>query len=96
MFAENQTIKDNVVFIDGASLHNCKLERCRLVFNGYMNCAMDNCEFVECTWVFNGPAANFLHFLRLIYKQGATEVVETMFEAIISNSSIPGVPEDQS
>lgn len=96
MYVENETICDRKIFLDGASIHNCKLERCTLVFNGYVAYSMTDCEFSDCKWAFNGPAANFLNFLRQIYAQGATEVVDKMFEAISNNESIPGVPEDQS
>ncbi len=96
MYAEGQTISDKTIFLDGASLHDCKLERCTLVYNGFMNYSMHGCDFSECKWSFNGPAANMLHFFRQIYAQGATEFVDEVYKAIRQNDAIPGVAEDQS
>jgi len=94
MYAENMTIEDKTVFLDGATIHNCELRRCKLVFSGYLNYSLTHCKFEECTWAFNGPASTVLQFLRSMNKMGANEMVQHVVKAILDNEAIPGVAED--
>lgn len=94
MYAENTKIEDKTIFLDGATLHNCEVIRCKLVFSGYMNYSLSDCKFEECTWAFNGPASSVLQFLRKVNKAGAGEMVQHVIKAILENDAIPGVAED--
>lgn len=94
MYTENISIEGKTLYLDGATMHNCKISNCKLVFSGYQNYSLSECHFEECSWVFNGPASATLQFLRSMHRAGANEMVENVVKAIIGNDAIPGVPED--
>jgi hypothetical protein len=94
MYAENISIEDKTIYLDGATMHNCQIRRCKLVINGYMSHSLSDCHFDDCTWVFSGPASTVLQFLRQVNKAGASEMVNHIVKAILENESIPGVAPD--
>ena len=91
MYAENTTIEKKNIFLDGATLHNCDIRECKLVFSGYMNYSITDCRFDKCSWAFNGPASSTLSFLQMMNNAGAGDMVQNIIKAILNNDVIPGV-----
>lgn len=93
MYAENTTIEDKTIYLDGATIHNCNLKNCKLVYSGLIAYSLTNSTFDSCTWAFNGPAYNTLAFLRSVSQSGAREMVENVTKALLEDGEIPGTPE---
>ncbi len=91
MFAENATIEDKTIYLDGATIHNCTLRRCKLVINGLMPFSISHSHFENCSWTFNGPAAQTLQQLKLLNQGGASTIVKSVVDAILKDQEIPNI-----
>ena len=91
MFAENATIEDKTIYLDGATIHNCTLRRCKLVINGLMPFSISPRQFDNCSWTFSGPAAQTLQQLKLLNQGGASSIVKSVVDAILKDQEIPNI-----
>ena len=91
MYAENITIENKTIYLDGATIHNCTIRNCKLVISGLMAFSLTNSHFDTCSWSFNGPAAETLRILKLLNQGGASEIVQNVVNAILQNEEIPNI-----
>lgn len=82
MYAKDQTFEDATIFLDGASLTNCTLKNCRLVFTGQIPHELNQCRLEGCSWLYNDPAGALVELLENFYKGGGKHVVEDLFASI--------------
>jgi len=45
-------------------------------------CTLVNPRFVDCQWVVNGPAQTTMQFLSSLYRVGAHDLIEKIFDEI--------------
>jgi hypothetical protein len=74
--------------VDGNQYHDCKFEKCKIVYRGGGVPSIGNCSFDDCTWHFEEAAVRTLIFLRLIYN-GMGEGGHTLVESAISQIREP-------
>lgn len=55
---------EQTVLIDGHSFHNCRFERCNVIYSGGPLPRLVGVGFHECEFAFDGPAANAVDLLR--------------------------------
>ena len=87
MIAYDQTYKEATIYLDGNSFYRCRFERCVVVINGYIGCTLVEPRFIDCRWMVNGPAQNTINLMSALYAAGATELIESTFNAIRGRSS---------
>ena len=86
MLMKNKKIRNTSISLDGGTFEKCDFDNCELVFSGYLPVHLSNCVFGSgIKWSFAGPAGNTIQFMRAIYAQGATVLVENTFEQIRGN-----------
>jgi hypothetical protein len=82
MHAKDQTFEDTTIFLDDASLTNCMLRNCQIVFTGQIPHVLKGCRMEGCSWTFDGPAGALVEMLENFYKSGAKEMVDDLFASI--------------
>ena len=86
MLMKNKKIRNTSISLDGGTFENCDFDKCEISFSGYLPVHLTGCKFgPDVKWSFVGPAGNAIEFLRAIYAQGATELIENTFEQIRGN-----------
>ena len=92
MLMKNKKIRNTSISLDGGTYENCDFDNCELIFSGYLPVHLSDCVFGSgVKWSFAGPANNTVAFMRAIYAQGATVLVENTFEQIRGNPPKSGV-----
>jgi hypothetical protein len=83
MIASKRTFTGMRVILDGCTFEGCTFRGCVLVYTGTLPVALDANSFDgECRWELSGPARSTLEFLAHLYRSGAEQLVENMFDQI--------------
>jgi hypothetical protein len=56
--------------------------RCKLQFSALLPVVLDRASYTDCKWEFIGPAANTVGLMTALYKAGARDLVEGIFQTI--------------
>jgi hypothetical protein len=80
--------------LEGGVFEDCTFSGGRMVYSGGDNVQLHGCKFVGGDLIFDGPARNTLLLLSELYKSGAVELVEGLFEQIRSGNlpQVSGIP----
>ena len=91
MLMKNKKIRNTSISLDGGTFENCDFDKCEVIFSGYLPVRITGCKFgPDVKWSFSGPASNTISFMRSIYAQGATQLIENTFEQIRGSPSKGG------
>ena len=76
-------VADSAVIVDGCAFYNCTFRSCVFVYCASLPLVMENNRFEgKCRWEFDRAAKATIDFLATMYRAGATQLIETTFDAI--------------
>jgi hypothetical protein len=76
-----KTFTTSRVRMDNEEFHNCRFERCVMVYAGAGGVVMDHCSFNDCRFEFEGAAGNTVKMMSALY-QLSSDLIERTFDNI--------------
>ena len=83
MIARDQVFSNMRIVLDGSSFYGCTFHSCVFVYCATLPVVMENCRYEGgCKWEMDRAARSTLEFMALMYRSGATQVIENTFDLI--------------
>jgi hypothetical protein len=83
MIARDQTFSDMRIVLDGCSFYDCTFRSCVFIYCASLPVVLQGSHFEgNCRWEFDRAAKWTVEFLEMMYRAGATRLVENTFDAI--------------
>lgn len=92
MIAHGQKYENLTIFLDGSSFYDCQFINCNMVFSGVIGFLMEKPVYQGCRWTPQGPALHTIQLLSNLYRSGATELVEALFQMIKNGGQATAAP----